>query len=128
MTSTRAGPGLDDVTPEELAWGRRVKAVLVALVVIAVIWVPVAGHFWHHLGRITVLSTRAGDRVEVDVSSPSHRAGLADLTAVARTSMARTLRVQADIAVPGHGTAHAAFDFTPLLRAEEHVTRFKVKK
>lgn len=126
MTTTSTE--LEKVTPEEQALGRRIKSVLVALVVVAVVWVPVAGHFWHHLGRITVTSTRAGDRVEVEVSSPSHRAGLADLTTEARTSDARTLRIQADVSVPSRGTAHAAFDFAPVLRANEHITRFKVKK
>ncbi len=116
------------MTAEDVVWGRRVKTVLLGLVVVAVVWVPVAGHFWHHLGRITVTAARAGDRVDVAVSSPSHRRGLADLTAVARTSASRTMRIQTDVTVPSHGDGHASFDFSPLLRPEEHLTSFKVKK
>jgi hypothetical protein len=102
--------------------------VLVTLVAVAVVWVVVAGHFWHHLGRITVAPTRSGERVEVDVSSPAHRAGLADLTAVAETSQERTLRIESDVAVPARGSGHATFDFSGLLRAGEHVRTVKVKK
>jgi len=116
------------VAPEELVLGRRIKTALVALVLVGIVWVLIAGHFWHHLGRITVLPARAGDRIAVDVSSPAHRAGLADLTAVVRTSDGRTLRIQSDVSVPARGEAHAAFDFAPLLQSDEHVTSFKVKK
>src|SRR5437016_2513417 len=118
---------VDAVTARELALGRRIKVALVALVAVGVVWVLIAGHFWHHLGRITVLPTRSGDRVEVGVSSPAHRAGLADLTAVAETSNGRTMRIQADVGVPARGEAHAAFDFAPLLTEDEHLTTFKVK-
>jgi hypothetical protein len=102
--------------------------VLVTLLVVAVMWMIVAPHFWHHLGRITVAATRSGEGVQVGVSSPAHRPGLADLTAVARTSQGRTLRVEADVAVPAHGSARATFDFGDLLRAGEHVRTVKVKK
>src|SRR2546427_12648831 len=120
--------GVDAVIARDLALGRRIKVALVALVAVGVVWVLIAGHFWHHLGRITVLPARAGDRVEVDVSSPAHRAGLADLTAVAETSDGRTLRIQADVGVPARGEAHAAFGFAPLLTGEEQLTSFKVQE
>lgn len=116
------------VTAGELVLGRRIKAVLVTLLVVAVAWLVVAPHFWHHLGRLTVAPSLSGERVQVDVSSPAHRSGLADLTAVAETTRSRTLRIESDVPVPAHGSAHATFDFTSLLRAGEHVQRVKVKK
>ena len=112
----------------EVALGRRLKALLVVLSALGVVWVLAAGHYWHHLGRITVSPTRNGDQIQVQVESPAHRAGLADLTAVARTSGKRTLRIQADVDVPKRGIGQGRFDFTPLLVPGEHVTSFKVKK
>jgi hypothetical protein len=124
--TTQAGVAVRTQADERL--GRRIKATLIALTLLAVAAVLVAGRYWDYLGRITVTPTRAADVITVTVDSLSGRTGNADLEAVVRTTTGRTLRLQADVAVPGRGLGRHAFDFGPLLGADEEIESYKVKK
>src|SRR5690554_1748067 len=66
---------VDAVSPTaaDLTLGRRLKALLIGLLLLAVVIVAVARVNWHFLGRITVAATESGDRIAVSVSSLSGR-------------------------------------------------------